>query len=99
MLDRYGEFIPGRIHNVHIILVYAANFQCADTEVFTDPMILMNDIVAYFEFGITFNALGIIHAFRYFTSFTLLLGEHFSFRNDDQMHRGQLKPRLQIALQ
>ncbi|MNE38116.1 hypothetical protein D3C80_1320000 [compost metagenome] len=58
----------------------------------------MNNIIAYLQLGIAFNALGIIHAFPEFARLSALLREHLTFCNNDQMNRRKLKSGLQIAL-
>ncbi|MNM78889.1 hypothetical protein D3C81_908080 [compost metagenome] len=84
---------------MHIILVDPANFQRSDPHIFTDPVILVDDVIADLQLGIALDPFGIVHALADTARFTLFLGEHLAFRNDDKMCGRQFKTGLQVALQ
>ncbi|MNI65501.1 hypothetical protein D3C73_1210130 [compost metagenome] len=76
----------------------AADLESTNAHIFTDPVVLMNDIVADFELCIALDPFGIIYAFGHLAGFTLLLREHFAFGDHRQMNRRQFKAGTQIAL-
>ncbi|MNN12284.1 hypothetical protein D3C81_1252670 [compost metagenome] len=99
LVYRYGQLVTTSIHDVQIIFVDSANLKGSNSNVLPDSVILMNDIIPDLQFRIAFDALSIIHAASNLAGFTLLLREHLSFGNYNQVNGGQLETGLQIALQ
>ncbi|MNR26723.1 hypothetical protein D3C85_1439570 [compost metagenome] len=58
----------------------------------------MNNVIANLQLLIALDPLCVLQLLLYFARLTLLLGENFTLRNDNEMDRRHFKARLQIAI-
>ncbi|MNC12725.1 hypothetical protein D3C75_604500 [compost metagenome] len=62
---------------MHVITVNTADLKRADSHIFSDTMVLVDDIITDFQLCVTLDPFSIIYSFGNLPCLPLLLREHF----------------------